>query len=260
MRRGTMEEQVVRFIIVGIQKKDIQSSWISRVVRALMLKGYKNKSDKVIKFQKEDICLLGKRGLLVELPFEEEEVSRMPVKYLEDYIQSIIETYNITSCYLREELSFLKERFHNNRKWIFRYLLFPQGLFQFLKENQIEKKDARFVIIDPGDKRVEMILEVVLEYANYLTIVTNRKEYFKNAVDFIYEELGLIVQIQSKLTQKNIGGNVVINLDRDCYHIYNNFEENAFVVDLEFTEKKLEYLSNRRKDLKILYDYEIVAD
>ena len=130
----------------------------------------------------------------------------------------------------------------------------------FLNEVGIPNKDARFVVIDAGNRKVETILQVILEYANYLTIVTARVDYFKNAVDVVYEETGLMIDVVSLYTQKNIYGNVVINLDKDCYRLYSNFEENAYVVDLHFTDQKLEYLTNRRNDLTILYDYDISVD
>jgi hypothetical protein len=211
-------------------------------------------------YSKEEIEVLGKRGVLIELPFVEEEAAELPKDYLEEYIRRILEVYDIPSCYLRRELHFLNDRFQMDKKWIFQYLLFDKGLHMFLDKYSVSIKNARFVIIDSGTKKVETILQILLEYANYLTIVTNREKYFQNAVEVVYEETGLMIEVASSLTQKNIIGNVIINLDRECYRLYSNFEQDAYVMDLEFTDKKFEYLSNRRKDLKILYDYDITAE
>lgn len=215
---------------------------------------------KRLNFKADEITLIGKKGLRITIPFPEDEVKEIPEDYLDNYIRRILDLYDIPGCYLSRELSFLNSRFDMNKKWIFEYLFFKEGITLFLDKCGIPKKSARFVVIDSGNKKVETILQTILEYTNYLTIVTNRVEHFRNAVEVVYEETGLMMEVVSTYTQKNIMGNVVINLDRDCYRIYSNFEEDAYVIDLEFTDKKLEYLANRRKDLTILYDYDFLID
>lgn len=215
---------------------------------------------KRLNFKADEITLIGKKGLRITIPFPEDEVKEIPEDYLDNYIRRILDLYDIPGCYLSRELSFLNRRFDMNKKWIFEYLFFKEGITLFLDKCGIQKKSARFVVIDSGNKKVETILQTILEYTNYLTIVTNRVEHFRNAVEVVYEETGLMMEVVSAYTQKNIMGNVVINLDRDCYRIYSNFEEDAYVIDLEFTDKKLEYLANRRKDLTILYDYDFLID
>lgn len=215
---------------------------------------------KRLNFKADEITLIGKKGLRITIPFPEDEVKEIPEDYLDNYIRRILDLYDIPGCYLSRELSFLNRRFDMNKKWIFEYLFFKEGITLFLDKCGIQKKSARFVVIDSGNKKVETILQIILEYTNYLTIVTNRVEHFRNAVEVVYEETGLMMEVVSTYTQKNIMGNVVINLDRDCYRIYSNFEEDAYVIDLEFTDKKLEYLANRRKDLTILYDYDFLID
>ncbi|SES78835.1 hypothetical protein [[Clostridium] polysaccharolyticum] len=255
-----MDELYIKFIVIGLLKCKSERSWLQKVWMKLKrhITDIQNKMRLV--YSKEEIEVLGKRGVLIELPFVEEEAAELPKDYLEEYIRRILEVYDIPSCYLRRELHFLNDRFQMDKKWIFQYLLFDKGLHMFLDKYSVSIKNARFVIIDSGNKKVETILQILLEYANYLTIVTNREKYFQNAVEVVYEETGLMIEVASSLTQKNIIGNVIINLDRECYRLYSNFEQDAYVMDLEFTDKKFEYLSNRRKDLKILYDYDITAE
>lgn len=255
-----LDELYIKFIVIGLLKCKSESNWLQKVWMKLKkcIKDIENKEQLV--YNKEEVEVLGKKGVLIELPFVEEEALKLSKDYLENYIRKILEVYDIPSCYLRRELNFLNDRFQMDKKWIFQYLLFDKGLHMFLDKYGVSIKNARFVIIDSGNKKVETILQILLEYANYLTIVTSREEYFKNAVEIVYEETGLMIDVASSLTQKNIIGNVIINLDRECYRIYSNFEQDAYVMDLEFTDKKFEYLAYRRKDLKILYDYDITAN
>lgn len=255
-----MGEQAIKFLVVGIDKCEKKIPWAYKILKFFHKNPYDIRGIQKLIYHKDEIVIMNKHGLLIELPFTQEEISTIPPEYLEAYIHKILEVYDIPNCYLRRELKRLNDRFDMNKKWIFQYLLFDKGIDLFFEKYNIQKKDAKFVIIDSGNKRVELILQVILEYANYVTIVTNRQMYFAKAVEVVYEETGLLMDVVSSYTQKNITGNVVINLDKDCYGIYNNFEENAFVIDLQFTDKKLEYLSNRRRDLTILYDYDILVD
>ena len=255
-----MEQVYPKFIVIELPKCNGKRTWIEKVFKMLSRHSYDVGTIKRLNFKADEITLIGKKGLRITIPFPEDEVKEIPEDYLDNYIRRILDLYDIPGCYLSRELSFLNRRFDMNKKWIFEYLFFKEGITLFLDKCGIQKKSARFVVIDSGNKKVETILQTILEYTNYLTIVTNRVEHFRNAVEVVYEETGLMMEVVSAYTQKNIMGNVVINLDRDCYRIYSNFEEDAYVIDLEFTDKKLEYLANRRKDLTILYDYDFLID
>ncbi|MBR3772050.1 MAG: hypothetical protein IKL07_07260 [Clostridium sp.] len=250
-------ELYVKYIVMGIAKCPIKHTLIEKLWIKYRKEGYYQRLLEKASCKEEPITVIGKHGLRVELPFDQAQIQELPKNYVETYIRKILERYGIEGCYLCRELSFLNGRFDMEKRWLLQYLMFPEGIKMFMEKVGISNKDARFVVIDGGNKKVETILQVLLEYANYLTIVTSRMEYFKNAVDIIYEETGLMIDMVSLDTQKNIYGNVVINLDKDCNRLYSNFEENAYVVDLHFTDQKLEYLANRRNDLTILYDYDI---
>ena len=255
-----MDQLYPKFIVIELPKCNEKRTWIQKVFRMLSHYSYDADAIKRLNFNANEIMLIGTKGLRITLPFPKNEVKEIPEDYLDNYIRKILDLYDIPGCYLSRELSFLNSRFDMNKKWIFEYLFFKEGITLFLEKCGIQKKTARFVVIDSGNKKVETILQIILEYTNYLTIVTNRVEHFKNAVEVVYEETGLMMEVVSAYTQKNIMGNVVINLDRDCYRIYSNFEQDAYVMDLEFTDKKLDYLANRRKDLTILYDYDFLID
>lgn len=253
-----MGELYIKFIVVSLVKCERKRSLIEKILLKHRLNHKKRLLEKPL-FEEKDCTVMGRHGVEVELPFTETDILNMEPDYLETYIRKILDIYDIPGCYLKRELSFLNERLEVNKKWIFSYLLFRQGIDLFLAKNNVSKKDARFVIIDKENHKVELILQVILEYANYLTIITDRSHYFQKAVDVVYEETGLMMDVVSSSEKKKINGNVIINLNSDYYQVYSLVEDGAIVVDLAFSNRKLEYLSNRKKDLEILFDYEITA-
>lgn len=245
---------------MGASSHKRNTSFLKQMLEKIFMKRYKMRENSKLLYYKEDISVMGKHGVSIDIPFTKEELEEIPRDYLQEYVKKILEVYDISTCYLKKELSILKDVFFVDKKWMFHYLLFKEGLHKFLEDNGIAKKHARFVVIDSGDKKILMILQVILEYANYLTIVTKRREYFSEIIDVVFEETGLMVNLESFVKHKKIEGNVIINLDKDNYRLYSTFEANAYVHDLEFTPDKNIYLKNRRKDLKILYDYDILIN
>lgn len=253
-----MGELYIKFIVVGLAKCERKLTLTQKILLRHRLNHKKNLLQKPV-FVEKECMVMGRHGVEVELPFSEGEILNMESDYLETYIRNILDIYDISGCYLKRELNFLNDRFELHKKWIFSYLLFGRGLDLFLKQHKVSKKDARFVIIDDESQKIELILQVILEYANYLTIITERSHYFQKAVDVVYDEVGLMMDVVSSADKKKITGNVIIHLDRNNYQVYSLLEEGAFVVDLAFSNRKLEYLSNRKKNLEILFDYEITA-
>lgn len=253
-------ELCIKFIIVRPLKCERVVPFWEKLMRKYRRERYQQKMLEKLPYKETVVTVMGRQGVEVELPFTGAELREMEKSYIENYIQRILDVYDISGCYLGRELSMLKHKFNMEKKWILNYLLFEEGLQLFLKENKIVTGNAKFVIIDSGDKKIQSIMETILNYANYLTIVTCRLEYFKKIVDAVYEETGLLINLESYDVKHKIYGNVIVNLDKEDYRVYSMLEENSYVMDLQFTDSKLNYLTSRRKDLTILYDYSILAD
>jgi len=78
------------------------------------------------------------------------------------------------------------------------------------------------VLIDGLDERIDYFLFEFLEKLNYLTIVTERKEYFEGLQERAFQELGLLIDLVRPWEEKNLQGNMVWDftsqLQRgDCY-------------------------------------------
>jgi len=248
-----------RYIVIDVLKCDRKRTFLEKIRFKYRKEVYYKILLEKLLYTADEILLMGKSGLFIELPFTSQELEKLPKAYIEQYIQNILHVYDFTECYLCESLKAFRQTFGGEKKWLLSYLLFEKGVITFLDYCKIPKKNARFVVIDSGDKKVELILESLLCFANYLTIVTNRMEHFLHAVDVVYQENGLMIDLVSSYQEVHRKENVVINLDRENYRLYSKFEENTCVIDLEFTDTKHEYIENRRKKLTILYDYEILV-
>lgn len=249
----------VRYIVMDVLKCERKRAFLETIRFKYRKNSYYKTIMKKLLYTVEEIILIGKQGIRIELPFTSAEIEELPRSYVEQYIQKILEVYGFTECYLCEKLKLLRGTFGKEKKWLFSYLLFEKGISSFLRDCHIEKRNARFVLIDSGDRKAEMILESLLGFANYLTIVTSRMEHFGNAVEVVYEETGLMMDLASSYSEIHRSGNVVINLNRENYRLYSQMEENSYVVDLEFTEAKHGYIESRRKKFTVLYDYDILV-
>lgn len=254
-----MEELYVKFIIMKLTVYERERTVWDRIWINFNKSKYYEKLYKRLPYKETGIYVMGIYGVEVELPFSGYEIADMEDGYLEQYIRKILDIYDIPECYLKRELGCMKGRFGREKKWIFSYLFFQQGMELFMKKYGISKREAKVVIIDSGDKKIEMILEPILQYANYLTIMTERKDYFEKAVNIIYEEIGLMIDVVSSKDKGKITGNFIVNLNRESYQLYADISDNSYIMDLAFTNEKLEYLSNRKKGIELLYGYEILA-
>lgn len=100
----------------------------------------------------------------------------------------------------------------------------------FLKENfdylrrygKIPKQQISMVLIDGNDERIDYFLYEFLEELNFLTIVTDRKEYFESLQERAFQELGLLIELTWPWEAKNLRGNMVWDFteslqSEDCY-------------------------------------------
>ena len=101
--------------------------------------------------------------------------------------------------------------------------LFMQEHFDYLRRyGKIPRHQISMVLIDGLDERIDYFLFEFLEKLNYLTIVTERKEYFEGLQERAFQELGLLIDLVRPWEEKNLQGNMVWDftsqLQRgDCY-------------------------------------------
>ena len=88
--------------------------------------------------------------------------------------------------------------------------IYQKECFDFLRRyGKIPKKQINMILIDDGDFRTDYFLMNYLEMLNYVTIVTDRKEYFEGLQERAFQELGLLIDVIHSWEEKNLQGNLV---------------------------------------------------
>lgn len=115
------------------------------------------------------------------------------------------------------------ERESGNRIPFYLPYLFMQEHFDYLRRyGKIPRQQISMVLIDDMDERTDYFLCEFLEGFNYLTIITERKEYFEGLQERAFQELGLLIDIVRPWEEKNLRGNMVWDFTdklqpADCY-------------------------------------------
>ena len=87
---------------------------------------------------------------------------------------------------------------------------------------KIPKDQISAVLIDGEDYRIDHFLSNYLERVQYVTIVTDRKEYFEALQERAFQELGLLMDFVHPWEEKHLEGNLVWDFSQklqksDCY-------------------------------------------
>lgn len=204
------------------------------------------------------LTFLGDSIPCVMLPFTKEEKESLPNQYLDQYIEAVMKHLNINRAYCIEELQNRDNERAERERTLIKFLYLEQLVDSGRDRLHIEEKDMKLVVIDSMDKRIEHVLEQFINNLNYLTIITNREEYFTGFRDMIYDTTGLVVECEELPLKNHIEGNIIIDLDSESYKNYNFFPYGACVIDVNSSAKKRQYLQERRKDLTIIYDVDLL--
>ena len=101
--------------------------------------------------------------------------------------------------------------------------IYMRECFEYLRRYaKIPKNKICMIIIDDGDYRTEYFLNEFLESLNYLTIITNRREYFERLQETAFQEMGLLIDLVLPWEEKSLQGNLVWDFTEsiqksDCY-------------------------------------------
>ena len=101
--------------------------------------------------------------------------------------------------------------------------IFMKECMQYLcRCGKISKDRLQMVLIDGEDFRIDHFLSKYLEEFQYVTIVTDRKEYFLSLQERAFQELGLLIDLVHSWEDKELSGNLVWDFSEkiqknDCY-------------------------------------------
>lgn len=240
------------------KEEEVIEKTYAKLLKKVSLKWYYKNLIKELPMKIGKLQFLGDSIPYVMLPFTKEQKACLPEKYLDEYIEKIMSVLGINRAYYMEELQERDYERSERERTLIKYVYLEQLVRVGMNKLHIKEKDMKLVIIDSGDKRIEHVLEQLTDNLNYLTIITNREEYFTSFRDMIYDTTGLVVEFEQLPLTTHIEGNIIIDLDCESHRCYNFFPYGACVIDVNSTARKRQYLQERRKDLTIIYDVKLL--
>lgn len=95
-------------------------------------------------------------------------------------------------------------------------------LDQILEMRELCYRDFKPILVDTDmppeslldEDDIEIALEQISKDLNFLTILTERPEYFSDYIDTMYEETGLAVSLYQKSNEKKYTGNVILDFEQ----------------------------------------------
>lgn len=236
------------------EQKEMVKSYIANLMKKISLKWYYKNLIKKLPYKLGTLNFIGDSIPCVMLPFTEEQLDNISKEYVDDYIERIMKKLDVNRAYCIGKLQNRDQNRSERERTLLKFLYLKELVTIARRKLNITMKDMKLVVIDSGDKRIEHVLELLVNNLNFLTIITDREEYFTEFRDMIYDTTGLVVDVEEIPLKNHIEGNIIIDLKQECYKQYILFPENSYVIDVNSSQKKRQYIQDRRKDLTILYD------
>ena len=150
----------------------------------------------------------------------------------------------VLSNYL-EENEILKQKLYCQNinildgRYLF-YLLIPEIIEYILKRQKVKLQNGEVtLLINDFTKNNAKIITYIAQNVKRLNIVTNHSNKFKKIEDYLYNELGVILNITNNKSKSLSNANLIINIDFP-EEIINKYEinSNAIIVNI-FNEIKI---------------------
>lgn len=150
----------------------------------------------------------------------------------------------VLSNYL-EENEILKQKLYCQNinildgRYLF-YLLIPEIIEYILKRQKVKLQNGEVtLLINDFTQNNAKIITYIAQNAKRVNIVTNHSNKFKKTEDYLYNELGVILNITNNKSKSLSNANLIINIDFP-EEIINKYEinSNAIIVNI-FNEIKI---------------------
>lgn len=204
----------------------------------------------------DESVYLGEKGDIIMLPFTKREFEELDENYKKTFIEKVIKEHEIKYLYTEPGLSKIIRKIDDTLiqeySKILIYIMFTQIMDLALKDNSIDMKEMRLTIIDSGDSKIDYILDLIIYDLNHLTIITQRPEYFKEFVDIIYDNTGLVIEVITKIFEIEGKSDLIIDMSKKRF----NYQKGV-IIDMESDIVKRQYQYSRKRDTCIIYDIKI---
>ena len=114
-------------------------------------------------------------------------------------------------------------------------------------------------MLDADD--VEQVLEQISQGLNFLKIATDRPAYFQAYIERMYEDTGLVVQLEDRQEISMTGVNVILDMEKKgcCHHRY--MQENILYIPVyKRPWSRVKIMENLDISIPVGYNTVIVKD
>ncbi|HOQ16513.1 MAG TPA: hypothetical protein PLC16_02830 [Defluviitaleaceae bacterium] len=202
-------------------------------------------------------------GFEVILPFTAEQVNKKAVQVIQDYINKVIERLKTEGVKIicppkghSHEIDF--SILEAKGQYVISLLIF-EAIKKLSEKLEKPLKYIEITIIDGQNLRTDLVLNILYPELNYLSILTDKTESFREKAVDIYEDVGLNLQIIS-YNKKTVLENSDIIIDcRDVYHSsFYYCKKNAIYIYIGGYKEMVRDILLKRKDLKIIDNVSLV--
>lgn len=201
----------------------------------------------------------------IELPFQKEILKDINDRVIEKYLKQLKKKIAIKKKAEESGIHFLfqerelKYRFSEVKdyKWFFKILLFDQMLERIVQENHIVMGKVKIGILDSGNDITEYLIEQLISKCNFLTIFTERIEYFEELKEKIYYEEGLWIDLEEKKRQYLDKMDMIVDLCQEGYRCYKYLKEDSCIINMSTNEKNIEGIFAKKGKRKLVYEIDI---
>lgn len=206
-------------------------------------------------------------GFSLRLNLSKTTSERFSAMFLEQYIEEAVSRFQFRQGTVLLPVE-LKKRFSSefldrlgagielNEGWL--WCLMMDVLVEKVRVYRgISKKYVRLAIIDGGGEETFKILPLLIPGQNYVTLITERRQEFETLLDQIYEEEGLLVQVEQKPLKLKIDSQIVVELTKNADKAFYFYGSDACIINPYLPKDEKEKKMERRHDIIYMEEAEI---
>lgn len=206
-------------------------------------------ADKLPLLEKETE-LFERKGMAVKLPYLKKEFTGFDREKQTELLKRVLEEYPEAPVSAPAKLEWLLPAQMAPKGTALMLAMMELIFMQLLRERKIPKKEMRLVCMDRPELDILGLLEKWKADLNFLTIVTDRPEYYTEFADRLFEETGLLVSFFGRPLSQKLDGNLVLDFGRSGEKDYLYYPPEASVMDLSEDPDRMRPILAKRKDIR----------